>query len=361
MIIPSRSNPTLSVIIPAFGRPERLRSLIEELLPQATAIGGVEVIVVDDGSPEPLEDSLRSIFEESSVDARVVRQVNGGPSIARNHGAAAARGEYLLFIDDDLSLPHDLLQCHLSIQKEFGPALLNCELIWRIDAEPEPFAVWYRERTAEWGRSRAENGKPLVEGVFEITAPLASTANLSIPRADFERLGGFDGGYPYGCEDQDFAGRADRAGLRILFTNRTTAIHIETHNTLRKLCRRQMMGARDTVRFLKRFAVEHHVGVPDIANYNNPIAWGKDRPNLAAKKSLRRVLTLPGINTLSFGLIRVVEAIAPRTRLLPRAYDLMVGAYAQKGWRQGLTLHGDVEPLEDWKPHPVDSSLASTK
>ncbi|MEO6392806.1 MAG: glycosyltransferase [Pyrinomonadaceae bacterium] len=357
----SSSSPKLSVIIPAFGRPERLRSLLEELLSQASLMEGIEIIVVDDGSPEPLERSLRSILDDPTVDARIVRQINGGPSIARNQGAATARGEFLLFIDDDLSVPPDLLKCHIAVQEEFGPALLNCELTWQIEADPEPFAVWYRERTAEWGRSRSEDGKPVAECVYEIAAPLASTANLSISRADFERLDGFDAGYPYGCEDQDFAGRADRAGVRILFTTRTTAIHIETHNTLRKLCRRQMLGARDTVRFLKRFAVEHHVGLPDIARYNNPIAWGTDRLNLAAKKSLRRMLTLPGVTALAFGVIRSVEAVAPRSAFLLRAYDVMVGAFVQKGWRQGLRLHRDVEPLDDWKPRPVDSSLASIK
>ena len=347
------SDPTpvdISVIIPAYGRTERLRVLVAQLLDQELEGERVEIVVVDDGSPEPVEPALTDLPSIAGISLRVVRRDNGGPAVARNFGAAAARGELLLFIDDDLSVPRDLVRQHRLVQQECGPALVNCALEWRIEAESEPFARWYRNRTGEWGRSRNDNGRAVAEGVLEITAPMASTANLSIPRRDFEYLGGFDEGYPYGCEDQDFAGRADRLGLPILFCTRTTAVHVETHDTLRKLCRRQQLGARDTVRFLKRFAVEHHVGRPDIARTNDPLAWSSDGFGLGSKKILRRILTLPIVSGAAFGFIRIGEAVAPRSKILARGYDLLVGAYAQKGWREGLQLYRGVEPLSEWNP-----------
>jgi GT2 family glycosyltransferase len=353
------NHPSVSIVIPAFGRPERLRALLGELQKQVPIDGGFEVIVVDDGSPEPIAPSVADLISPSPFSLQVIRQENGGPSSARNRGAASARGEYLLFVDDDLLVPADLVQCHLRIQNELGPALLNCELEWRIEAEPEPFAVWYRRRTAEWGRSRSDEGRPVADGVLEITAPSASTANLSLPRALFESLGGFDPEYPYGCEDQDLAGRADRAGLLILFTDRTRAIHIETHNTLRKLCQRQRQGTRDTVRFLKRFAVEHHVGQPEVARHNDPIDWRRDPATLRGKKMFRWVLSLSWMAPVAFGAIRVVERLAPHSSWLPRIYDVMVAAFAQKGWREGLKLHREVEPLEAWKP--VDPAAIPSK
>lgn len=340
----------VSVIIPAYGRAERLRALVEQLLDQELDGVRVEIVVVDDGSPEPVEPAVTDLRSAAGIAPRVIRRENGGPAVARNYGAAVARGELLLFVDDDLAVPGDLLRQHVLVQRDFGPALVNCALEWRIDAESAPFARWYRNRTNDWGRSRNDNGRAMAEGVREITAPMASTANLSIPRSDFESLGGFDEGYPYGCEDQDFAGRADRAGLPILFCTRTSATHVETHNTLRKLCRRQQLGARDTVRFLKRFAVEHHVGRPDIAQTNDPWAWSRDGVALGSKKALRRCLTLPVIGSVAFGVVRLGELVAPRSKLLARGYDLLVGAYAQKGWREGLHLYREVEPLAEWKP-----------
>jgi glycosyltransferase involved in cell wall biosynthesis len=357
----SKPAPLISVVIPAFSRPAQLRSLLSELFDQQAPPGGFEVIVVDDGSPEPIEPAIGDLLATAPIETRVLRRPNGGPSTARNHGASAARGEYLLFIDDDLSIPVDLVSTHLEIHRECGPALVNCELDWRIEAEPEPFARWYRNRTADWSQARAETGKEIGSGVYEISAPMASTANLSLPRAEFERLNGFDPAYPYGCEDQDFSGRADRAGLRILHSDRTRVVHVESHDTLRKLCRRQRLGTRDTVRFLKRFAVEHHVGVPEVARQNDPVNLGADGPALAGKKIIRRMIALPFVAPVGFAAIGVLAKIAPNSRLLPRAYDVMVGAFVQKGWREGLVLHAEVEPLDEWKPTATDKPIASTK
>lgn len=350
----------VSVIIPAYGRAERLRVLVDQVLVQDLDGARAELIIVDDGSPEPVEPSITHAISPAPFAVNLLRRENGGPAAARNYGAAAARGELLLFIDDDISIPCDLIRQHLTVQRECGPALVNCALDWRIEAEPEPFARWYRQRTADWGRSRIENGSAVADGVLEITAPLASTANLSIPRRDFERLRGFDEGYPYGCEDQDFAGRADRAGLRILLTTLTTALHVETHNTLRKLCERQRCGARDTVRFLKRFAVEHHVGKPEIARTNDPVNWSRDGAGLGGKKSLRRLIGAPVINSFAFASVKIMERLAPNSSLLCRAYDLLVGAAVQNGWREGLALYGDVEPLESWDPRTNATAAAST-
>lgn len=350
MVDSNASTIDVSVVIPAYGRAERLRVLVDQVLDQDLEGARAELIIVDDGSPEPVELSIKQAISTTPFAVNLLRRENGGPAAARNYGAAAARGELLLFIDDDLSIPRDLIRQHLTVQRECGPALVNCALDWRIEAEPEPFARWYRQRTADWGQSRIENGRPVAEGVLEITAPLASTANLSIPRMDFEGLGGFDEGYPYGCEDQDLAGRADRAGLRILLTTRTTALHVETHNTLRKLCERQRSGARDTVRFLKRFAVEHHVGKPEIARTNDPVNWSRDGAGLGGKKSLRRLTGAPIVNSLAFASVAIMERLASNSSLLRRAYDLLVGTAVQKGWREGLALYGDVEPLEAWDP-----------
>jgi glycosyltransferase involved in cell wall biosynthesis len=335
--------------------------LLTELFEQEAPPGGFEVIVVDDGSPKPIEPAIRDLVDTAPVAVRVLRRVNGGGSAARNHGAAAARGEYLLFLDDDLSIPPGLIRRHMEIQQEFGPAMVNCELEWRIEAEPEPFARWYRDRAASWGQIRTNNAVEIGSGVFAIDAPLTTAANLSLPRHVFEHLDGFDPAYRSGCQDQEFAARAERTGLRPLITNRTRPTHIETHNTLRKLCRRQRLGTRDTVRFLKRFAVERRVGVPAVARHNNPVDWRADGAVLICKKVIRRMIVVPGISPLAFGLVRLVEQVAPNSSFLPRAYDAIAGAFVQQGWREGLILHRQVQPLDGWTPKTREIVTAATR
>ena len=89
----------VSVIIPTYNRLANLTKCLR-------AIDGVdfprdrfEVIVVDDGGSVP----VRSAIDESAVglDITLVWQDNAGPGAARNTGARRARGQYLIFLDDD--------------------------------------------------------------------------------------------------------------------------------------------------------------------------------------------------------------------------------------------------------------------
>jgi glycosyltransferase involved in cell wall biosynthesis len=97
--------PVVSVILPCYRRAEKLRNAIGSVLAQC--FRDLELIVVDDGSP----DSLESVALESG-DERVVfvrRAANGGAAAARNAGLARARGRYIAFQDsDDLWLPGKL-------------------------------------------------------------------------------------------------------------------------------------------------------------------------------------------------------------------------------------------------------------
>jgi glycosyltransferase involved in cell wall biosynthesis len=82
-----------SVIIPAFGRPQFLADAIASVLAQG--VGELEIIVVDDASPEP----ICVQFDER---VRVVRlERNRGPAGARNEGVRNSTGSAVAFLDDD--------------------------------------------------------------------------------------------------------------------------------------------------------------------------------------------------------------------------------------------------------------------
>jgi glycosyltransferase involved in cell wall biosynthesis len=94
----------VSIIIPVHNRLEYLAHAIESALRQSYP--KVEVIVVDDGSPAD-PGPITSRFDDG---VRLVRKSNGGLASARNFGIAHARGEYLLFLDDDDFLEPTALQ-----------------------------------------------------------------------------------------------------------------------------------------------------------------------------------------------------------------------------------------------------------
>lgn len=95
----------ISAIIPVYNTPEKyLRECIQSIAAQTYR--QYELLIVDDGSKEEtalLCDQLSSEYQE----LRVIHQINGGPSAARNTGMREIRGDYLTFIDSDDTLRPD--------------------------------------------------------------------------------------------------------------------------------------------------------------------------------------------------------------------------------------------------------------
>ena len=170
-------------------------------------------------------------------------------------------------------------------------------------------------------------------------------------KTDFEAMGGFDTGYPFGCEDQDFGARLELYGIRPVLTMESKVTHFESDGSFKAFCLRQQKGARDTVRFVRRFRVSELYGEPAIARMGGPVRPG-DSVLLNAKKIARRLIAAAGFSSSVFALMSLFERLRPASRILPRAYNLGAGAYMQKGWREGLQLHRSVEP---WRGERVGS------
>lgn len=97
------SRPLVSVIIPTFNRLAYLKEALDSVAAQT--FRDFEVIVVDDGSTEPIAEHAA----RHSTRPTIIRQSNQGPAAARNRGLAAAAGELVAFLDsDDLWCPEKL-------------------------------------------------------------------------------------------------------------------------------------------------------------------------------------------------------------------------------------------------------------
>ena len=103
-----KDSPLITVIIPTFNRISLLKETVDSVRNQS--FRDFEIIVVNDGSTDGTGEWLRD-----QTDLRVIEQSNLGIATARNNGAAAAKGDWLAFLDhDDLWAPDKLL-----IQAEF--------------------------------------------------------------------------------------------------------------------------------------------------------------------------------------------------------------------------------------------------
>lgn len=91
-----------SVIIPVYNRPDELKYLLESIRRQP--VKPFEVIIVEDGSSISSEDVCEPF--KADFPLTYLSTPNQGPALARNAGAALAKGEWFLFFDSDCELPN---------------------------------------------------------------------------------------------------------------------------------------------------------------------------------------------------------------------------------------------------------------
>ncbi|TAK11327.1 MAG: glycosyltransferase family 2 protein [Anaerolineae bacterium] len=103
--------PAVSVVIPTYGRAALVQEAVASALAQTYT--DIEIIVVDDGSPDNTESVLQSLAGAERI--RNIRQANAGPAAARNRGLREARGKWVAFLDDDDLFEPDKLEKQLAL------------------------------------------------------------------------------------------------------------------------------------------------------------------------------------------------------------------------------------------------------
>lgn len=166
--------PYLSIIIPYYNNLEGLERLLVSIRKSKKAPPH-EIIIVDDGSTiRPQKSSIRL-------------QKNQGPAIARNRGAKAAKGEFVVFLDGDVEVFPDTLYQIAKVFKD-DPDVVALTGVWVKEQKSNAFFPNFKA-LRDWSYWINERDK---SGYYY----LFSTRIASIKKAVFERLGGFDETYP---------------------------------------------------------------------------------------------------------------------------------------------------------------------
>ncbi len=127
----------VTAIIPTRDRPALLRRSLHSALGQRGV--RVEVVVVDDGSEEP----VRCGPDVPTGRLTVIRhEVSRGVSAARNAGLAAATTQYVAFLDDDDVWAPDKLRAQLAAMEDTRGAGWSCTGAVHVDARVKPF-FWH--------------------------------------------------------------------------------------------------------------------------------------------------------------------------------------------------------------------------
>jgi glycosyltransferase involved in cell wall biosynthesis len=213
-----------SVILPTYNREESLTRTLNALTRQTLSNAEFEVVAVSDGST----DGTELVLSEFSTSKRLVlkwfSQNNAGPSAARNFGVKMARGEILVFVDDDVEpVPH-FLERHLSHHSAdervvvIGP--LSPDPRW-VKEEPA-WIAWEHAKLAETYKLFRPGGKlsdrePGCEHFY--------SGNASVRRKWIEEVGGFNAKYKR-QEDVELATRlSDYCGVHFVFDFQADGLH----------------------------------------------------------------------------------------------------------------------------------------
>jgi len=121
----NRGLPSASFIIPAYNLGNSIVRTLKSIDKQSPDGLNFEVIIVDDGSKEPIADEVQKIQTELSFQPIIIRkEKNSGISQTRNIGAAVSSKDILIFIDGDIVLTSNYLYEHLIRHKALSKAVL---------------------------------------------------------------------------------------------------------------------------------------------------------------------------------------------------------------------------------------------
>ncbi len=218
----SDGEPYASIVVPVYNKAHYTSACLNSLAEHAGRTP-FEVIVVDDCSTDETAD-----FLAQCRGVTVLRNdTNCGFIASCNAGAAAARGRYLVFLNNDTTLTAGWLEALVETFSALpDTGIVGARLVYPDGTLQEAGGIVFNDGSG-WNYGRGDlPDRP--EYTFASESDYVSGACLGIERRLFERLGGFDRHYaPAYYEDTDLCFRVREFGLRVIYQPACTVVHHE--------------------------------------------------------------------------------------------------------------------------------------
>jgi glycosyltransferase involved in cell wall biosynthesis len=226
---------TASLIIPTHNRSASLKMMLNSLELQSYALQSFEVMVVADGCRDNTVEMVKNY--QPGFHLTLCELPGLGAASARNEGASKARGQILIFADDDMELSKDFIKEHIALhtnQKTVVVGYSPFKLESRATIQRLTLREWWEEKFQEMRkkdhRFKYDN---LTSGNFSVSSQL------------FNELKGFNTSLL--CrEDYELGYRLIKAGAEFRFAYAAKAFHCdEVTNLHRSLQRKKSEGMAD--------------------------------------------------------------------------------------------------------------------
>ena len=214
--------PRVSIVIPVYGQHQFTYNCLLSISLH-TRLQDVQIIVIDDCSPEPALEALKQV-----QGVQWIRNANNlGFVRSCNAAAQQATGDYLVLLNNDVQVTQGWLEALLAVF-EIRPdaGLVGARLVYPDGRLQEAGGiVWCDGSAWNWGRDQNPD-HPYFRHLRP--ADYCSGACLAIRRTDWIALGGFDCDYvPAYYEDTDLAFRVRKAGKTVYYQPEALIIHYE--------------------------------------------------------------------------------------------------------------------------------------
>jgi glycosyltransferase involved in cell wall biosynthesis len=244
--------PLITVQLCTYNRRALLGRVMAALFAQDLDPDDYEIVLVDDGSSDGTYESVISMLRPTCA-LTVVRQRNGGLARGRNAGIARARGEYIMFMDDDVLATPGLLRGHLRCHQAHARAICRGGVInvTSFDALPPARYSWRNYSGAYFW-----------------------TTNVSVPRTLLQEAGGFDERFrEYGWEDLDLGLRLRHMGVPSILAKDALVYHYKPPLApagFSGMARQARAQARTAVQFIEKHP---HWRVALATGQVAPVLW----------------------------------------------------------------------------------------
>lgn len=234
----------ISVVIPTYNRlpilQKCLRAMEQQRWSPSSPIDDYEIVVVDDGSTDGTLDWLAAEADRLPH-VRTIEQNHRGPAAARNLGLTESRGDTIVFIDSDLVVLDDFLDCHARSLKAA-----------QSQAGSDAFFTYGRVvNTCNFEQPTTEPFK-----ITDLSRAFFATGNVAIAKHWLDRAGAFDERFTlYGWEDLELGVRLKQLGVKLVPCPAAVGYHWHPPFSLEEipsLIRREVERGRMGIEFYRK-------------------------------------------------------------------------------------------------------------
>ncbi|TVP55177.1 MAG: glycosyltransferase family 2 protein [Halomonadaceae bacterium] len=245
--MPEQALPSISVVVPVLNEERFIENTLSQLFSQSYPDDRVEFLIVDGGSTDNTVALIESQMASTSRRAKLITNPKGRSSAGRNLGICAAQGDFVLFVDGHVFIPHG------RVLQRMGEAVVEqgAEVLGRPQPLTPPGLSCLQQaiagvRTSPLGHSKESFIYSRFEGHV---SPLS--VGVMYKRSLFSAFGLFNESFD-AAEDVEFNYRLEKAGITA-YVSPEFAIEYYPRSGLRQLFRQMERYGIGRTRFIRQY------------------------------------------------------------------------------------------------------------